>query len=199
MLIGLHGKARAGKDTAFGYIDEYFEQTATAVYHKSFALPLKVSALAALGIDTADPLGVCDKLKEEGHIRWSYGPPSEHGDITGREYLQKYGTEAHRDVFGQDFWVKACLPDGFLHMGTVVVVTDVRFPNEAERIHELGGSVWQIIRGKQDDSDAHASEQPLDEKLIDAVVHNDSNLVAFKESITSQVTETVNRLIGGKT
>jgi hypothetical protein len=159
---------------------------------------LKVSALAALGIDTADPLGVCDKLKEEGHIRWSYGPPSEHGDITGREYLQKYGTEAHRDVFGQNFWVNVCLPEGFIHAAQVVVVTDVRFPNEAERIHELGGHVWQIIRPSKDERDAHASEQPLDERLIDGIIHNDGNLDDLKKSVGIQLTETINRQIGGQ-
>ena len=30
--------------------------------------------------------------------------------MTFREFLQRYGTEAHRDVFGKDFWLEYTLP-----------------------------------------------------------------------------------------
>jgi len=39
--------------------------------------------------------------------------------ITGRQALQRYGTEGHRDVFGEDFWVDALLPVDSYTEGTV--------------------------------------------------------------------------------
>ena len=89
--------------------------------------------------------------------------------MTMRLFLQRYGTEAHRDIFGDDFWVKATLPDGLDHSDRLIVVTDCRFPNEAHRVHELGGYVVEVGDGTPRDELhwEHESEKPLDEDLID--------------------------------
>lgn len=103
-------------------------------------------------------------------------PPFLRQTISGREYLQLFGTEAHRDVFGSDFWVDALLPLGYEgnpsvwipnidrplwyrnfrwqdpegttggHPAEVCLITDCRFDNEAQRIGDLGGQIWRIER-----------------------------------------------------
>lgn len=106
--------------------------------------------------------------------------------ISGRTFLQRYGTEAHRDLFGDDFWVDALLPleikkfhgdearwQKNFPTSDIAVITDVRFENEAERIRDLGGQVWRIDRPDLPETeDQHASEQALPISMVDVVVPN---------------------------
>ena len=67
-------------------------------------------------------------------------------DFTPREALQKMGTEVGRDVFHQDFWVLQ-LENRLRFHDNPIVVTDVRFPNEIDWIHSVGGKVFEVQRG----------------------------------------------------
>ncbi len=103
-------------------------------------------------------------------------------------YLQSSGTEAHRDVFGLDFWIDATLPrwDGMGHTEEgifgldqgrdLLFITDVRFANEAERIKEWGGEIWHVVRDSVNEGDMHASEQTLPEEYIDMTIDNNGSL-----------------------
>lgn len=201
-IIGLNGRLHSGKDTAFAEIDLYFAASGLKAKRIAFADPLKLSAALALGYqpkNAEEAVAICNDLKEYGIIaigdtRTAQGDDgemwinSEDCGLTGREYLQFYGTEAHRNVFGKDFWVDACLPaslsdvdDKYLD-ANVLVVTDVRFENEAQRILDLGGEVWQIAAterlGPLPD-DAHPSEHPLPSALITHTVDNNNSIKEF--------------------
>lgn len=199
MLIGLHGRAQAGKDTAANFIESWAMEQKKPFSRKSFAEPLKVSAARALGFE-GEPfecVEFCNDLKFAARVKieWdndalakSVSPTTswEGWEISGREYLQLFGTEAHRDVFGMNFWVDVCLPDGNYDGPEIAVVTDVRFPNEAERIHDLGGEVWQVVRPSLGEaSDAHASEVPLPYEQVDHVIINDRDLDHFADLVKS--------------
>lgn len=172
MLIGMHGPKLSGKDTAFLRLREITGDGLNSV-RVSFADALYRSAAAALGV-TVEEL---QKWKTMDNIRLQVVDDI-HGnvyvDINIREYLQKYGKEAHRDVFGGDFFVDFVLDELYPHQGTVKVVTDVRFPNEADAIHHAGGVVAMVV-GPADlyTGDAHASEHPLDTSKIDYILVND--------------------------
>ena len=56
-------------------------------------------------------------------------------------------------------------------------MTDVRFPNEAQRIKDLGGVVWRVKRPGVGPANYHESETALDDWPFDAVLENDGNLV----------------------
>jgi hypothetical protein len=199
-LIGLSGRSHSGKDAACAALVKI--ATPKTVERVAFADKLKMSACAALGIeyqDAADAVAICNDIKEHGRltVRLKGGTGSAViSQFIGREYLQWYGTEAHRDIFGQNFWVDALLPfaDVGEHYGLawhlnnlfpgadVIVVTDVRFPNEAERIISLGGEVWYIdaeTRLGPLPDDAHVSEQPLSDKYLTATVDNNGTLEQF--------------------
>lgn len=203
-LIGLNGKARSGKDTTADFISQWCEDYNLTFAREAFARRLKESAAHALGV-FSDEVDFCENLKKDGatvQVRWTTagaGPNAVIKQVTGREYLQYYGTEAHRDVFGSDFWVDAVLPKvvntnewkwelwrgNFLADGEpaeVCVITDVRFPNEAERIKELGGDVWKITRDGAGAGN-HASEQELSEDLIDVVIENNGTLEELQEGV----------------
>lgn len=119
------------------------------------------------------------------------GDPASLKVITGRQYLQNLGNEG-RKVFGDTFWIDMVLPnpqakDGWasgagpalleLAYGGVDIlcITDLRYENEARRVKDLGGVIWEVVRpGLQ--SDGHASEQPLPRDLVDHTFVNDGSL-----------------------
>jgi hypothetical protein len=192
-LIGLNGRLHSGKDTIFELIeaDAIADDKDVTVARLGFADKLKMSAALALGYrpnSVGEAVAICNSLKEGGTITIDdqIGPII----ITGREYLQWYGTESHRNVFGEDFWVDALLPTNYMDLegihSDIEVVTDVRFANEAERILELGGEIWWINAEKRLGplpANAHPSEQPLPRELITWELDNNGTLSALKAHV----------------
>lgn len=172
-LIGLHGRLQAGKDTTYERIARMCEGI-YRVEQLSFANPLKDSAAALLGI-TREEL---ERMKVDPGVSISVRVPlDEFGyryrtvTLTGREYLQRYGTESHRDVFGDDFWVRQAM-DKVTQLGTVYVVTDVRFPNEVAAIQDRGGYLAHVIGPEGVAAGGHSSEQALPDDVFDFVIDN---------------------------
>jgi hypothetical protein len=146
--------------------------------HLSFARKLKQSAAALWGIDPA----LWEDLKnEDGAIvalvrgvemdaNGDFSCDDIVATFTAREHLQRYGTESHRDVFGQHFWVDAALDRSFPE-GTFHFFTDVRFPNEAQEIRAKGGLIIHVL-GPDEDTGVHVSEVPLPDGMVDYVLEN---------------------------
>jgi hypothetical protein len=61
------------------------------------------------------------------------------------------------------------------------VISDVRFPNEAEAITNAGGAVIRISRPGAGEGDSHASETPLPNYLVTFELANDSTPEALVE------------------
>jgi hypothetical protein len=197
MILGLHGRLRSGKDTVCEMIAEHHTGK---VVRKAFADPLKLSAVRCFKPDATldEALAICNKLKVDGYVDAAIDI-GEGFHVTGRQFLQNYGTEAHRSVFGDNFWVDVSLPrwDGMGHtesgifgidpLEDFVVFTDVRFPNEAERIKEWGGEIWEIQRPSLNSGDTHASEVRLPDSLIDVIIHNAGTLDELSEAVQSSL------------
>lgn len=161
MILGLHGKMGSGKDTACELLKEL---SPVPVVRVSYAAKLKESAAALLGVHLDDlELYKNDpsKMVALGGIYDGLGfVPYREKTMAVREFLQRYGTESHRNVFGEDFWLDAALPLEKDYSDALYVVTDVRFQNEADRIRSLGGKIVKVI-GPVEDTGSHASERPL--------------------------------------
>jgi hypothetical protein len=126
LLIGLHGRRGAGKDTAFGYIREWAAERGVRAGRRGFADDVKWSFARLFMPDCSRDEGVqlCERFKYDGTLILRHesetvdGPYAgqvdrlEH-EITGRMALQRYGTEAHREVFTDNFWVDNLLPRDF--------------------------------------------------------------------------------------
>jgi hypothetical protein len=65
--------------------------------------------------------------------------------VTPRYILQLMGTEAGRDVFGEDIWVSTL--ERRIRGIENVVISDVRFPNEIDFIKRKDGIVTRVVRG----------------------------------------------------
>lgn len=192
MLIGLHGRKQSGKDTLCGFLLEWGESLGYDAERRSFASKLKVSAAQALGLNytVEEAEEWADAFKVHGEIRYGALGHTQSGVITGREYLQNYGTQAHRNVFGTDFWIDMCIPTHpeELPENTLIVITDIRFPNEAQRVRDLGGEVWRLIRpGSENEDDSHISEVPLPDALIDYILVNDGTLEELKDTAIGMI------------
>lgn len=87
-----------------------------------------------------------------------------------RRFLQDLGTGV-RDTVGENAWVAALTKQ--LMPGVKYVITDVRFPNEAKAITNVGGEVWRVVRpgfdnglGTDHPSEAFIAELPDQATLV---------------------------------
>jgi hypothetical protein len=168
-LIGLTGRARAGKDTfASGLVERGYTRVALAD-------PLREM------VEAMDPWLVTPPWQHEPNIRlrqaleihggWegikatNYGPEA-------RRLLQRAGV-AVREL-DPDFWVRAAMAkvERILHDGGAAVITDVRFPNEADAIEWAGGVIVRIERPGLPTDDTHVSETALAGHPVDFTVYN---------------------------
>lgn len=170
VLIGVGYRKRSGKDTLAGFL----EQDHPNFRRISFAGLLKEGVNIWHGWDDRHS----DELKEVVDPKWGYTP---------RHAYQKIGTECIRDRFANNFWVDAAfnLINKWRDQGINVVITDVRFPNEADVVREEGGALWFVNRPSLPPltEDDHISERALVGYTPDATVENDSTLEAFRVKV----------------
>lgn len=93
-----------------------------------------------------------------------------------RRLMQAMGNEVGQGLFGPTFWIDMVLEEAQVGQS---VITDVRYPHEADAIREVGGKVIRIMRPIEGKPDMHASEVQVDFVKYDAIVHNDRDVDSF--------------------
>lgn len=175
-IIGLTGKARAGKDTVADILEEITDGT---VRREAFADRLKLIAALALGVtvhpDDVGTSGIrrwADQFKSTGSVVVLDARNTVVAKTTGREFLQRLGTEGIRDILGESTLLDAVSFDPDVDL---LILTDVRTVAEAERIHDEGGEVWQVTRPGAG-AGSHKTERPLPVSLIDVQIDNSGTI-----------------------
>ena len=157
MIIGITGKKRSGKDT----IADYLIDTRAFGGYK-FATPIKN---AVADIFLWDDRWVNGEFKETVDPRWGISPRQAQ-QVMGTELFRERMPEVLEDfstLIGSDIWVKRFqywyegLPEHFN-----VVVSDVRFKNEAAIITAMGGKIIRVKRDVLESNDTHASEVEME-------------------------------------
>jgi len=92
-----------------------------------------------------------------------------------RRLMQRLGTEGGRAILGQNLWVDALLRRIEAIEGDVVV-TDVRFDNEAAALRDLGAEIWLIQRPGVDVGDGHPSERGISPDRVTRMIGNDGSI-----------------------
>jgi len=170
-LIGLSGYAQSGKDTAAAVLREVgYERIA-------FADTLR-SAVYALNPLMPDGRRVQDVVDEMGWDR------AKVNFTEIRTLLQKMGTEVGRNLLGENIWVDTALAG--LDQSRKYVVTDCRFPNEADAIRSRGGIVLRIARTGVTKANDHPSETSLDNYDFDGILVNDGTVEDFHDEIKAK-------------
>lgn len=173
LLVGLCGPAGCGKDTVAQMLSPHG-------FHKyTLALAMKQGLEVMLGI----PLSVWDnRVAKEAVVPWIGKSP--------RQLAQTLGTEWGRNLIHQDLWVNRMLREWDTVRQSVsprMVVTDVRFDNEALAIINAGGTVWKIEREGVAPVAAHVSEAGVSPALIEGVIKNYSSLDALRQNVDGWV------------
>lgn len=118
--------------------------------------------------------------------------------MTVRDLLQKLGTDAMRNGLHENVWVNALMADYKMHKehfndianGRETgdgypnwIITDTRFPNEAQAIKEKGGVVIKVERPGVGPVNDHPSEVALKDYSFDYIINNDGSLDDLKEKV----------------
>ena len=166
-LIGITGPARSGKDTIGDMLCDNYP-----MFPIGFADALKNAAATLLNRSEREMHGLDDFDRELILPEWGFST---------RHFLQVLGTEGCRKLFREDFWINRVKIEIKGHDN--VVITDVRFENEAAFVREMGGEVWHVTRdtafnsGLDQEAKAHASEVGVKfVPLKDYLILNDGTL-----------------------
>lgn len=167
MIVGLIGRRRVGKDTAAAALIE------DGFFPIKFADGLKIMLRALLkSLDYSDRV-VARMI--DGDLKEELIPTL--GERSPRFLMQTLGTQWGRDIVAEDVWVRIAI-DRCLQVPNAVV-TDCRFPNEAEAIRAAGGVLVRIERKAEQwcgAYDTHPSEVLTDELQADYSVINDGSV-----------------------
>lgn len=180
MLIGLTGKKQSGKDTVAEHLIEEYGFTRYA-----FADPIKEACQAIFGFTKEQCWG---KEKELIDPFWHISPRKAL-QIIGTELFQfelpKYAPELAE--IGRTFWVQrfALWYEKFLekYPDGGVVISDVRFPFEADMIKSLGGTIIKIVRPSEQYNDMHSSETEMDQIQYDYLLNNTRTIEDLKIAV----------------
>jgi hypothetical protein len=165
MIIGLNGYAKSGKDEVAQFIREINQ----SFQIKKFSGKLKY--IASMLTDIPADRFEDQSFKSRIITGW---------DMTGREMLQRLGTEAIRNNLHEKAWVNALFADH--HQHAKWVITDCRFPNEAQEIKDYGGIIVRVNRTGFGPVNNHPSETALDDYDFDAIIENNGSLNDLKET-----------------
>lgn len=158
MLIGIGHKKRTGKDQYAKYLAEqllHHGVGTTDIFHFADALKEEVADVCRVSLDFIE----ANKQKFRPMLQW-------------------WGTDFRRDLCGDNYyWIKQTEEKFLNSPANHVIVSDVRFENEARAIKKWGGVLIKIQR-ETGDIDPHPSETELDGfKDWDFVITNEGSLL----------------------
>jgi len=167
-IVGFTGAKYAGKDTAARAL------VSGGFVKVSFAGPMKLMVGELMKYRGATNDAIWEALEgsqKETPCKFLSGQ-------TPRRVLQTIGTEWGRDMLTQSFWldafqdrVQAIREKPYSSRG--IVVTDVRFDNEAQMILDQGGQVYRVVRPGLAGGDVHVSEKGVSDHFITHTFVND--------------------------
>lgn len=175
LIIGLCGNMGCGKDSA---TDLLINHPAFRCEHIAFADPIRqIGKIFGFSMKQ-----MTDRtLKETNDDFWHFSP---------RYFMQKVGTEMFRNQLRDDVWIELLkrrlidlkkpyeveigFPKSVMGTRRIIFITDVRFPNEAKAIRDIGGTIVKISRegfNKKGD-DLHPSERFISQIPADYTIEN---------------------------
>lgn len=159
MIIGLTGYAQSGKDTVASFLVEHYGFTRVAFADKIRDFLYEINPMTF-----TEPLQV--RVDSDG---WEKA--KKHNEV--RRMLQSTGVAA-RKMFGENFWVQEAFKS--VTEADRIVVTDVRFINEAEFIKNFEYSqIWRVTRPGVGPVNNHVSESQMANFQCDKTINNDGD------------------------
>ena len=165
MIIGITGPARSGKDTVSKIITDIY----TSYKIKSFAAPIRLIIANLIGI--TDSI-IFDSIKDIPHILLNNKTP--------RYAMQTLGTEWGRYMISDTLWIDTCLNTN----DTNIIISDVRFENEAKAIKEKNGIIIKVTRPNiKIQESLHISEKGISDDYIAYNIDNSGDINDLKQKV----------------
>lgn len=170
-LVMLVGTSGVGKSTAAAFMVELgYAET-------SFAAPIK-SIGRILGFSATQMDGTQEQKLEINDF-WK---------VSGREFMQRFGSDVMRqylptvlpiDLAGVNIWAR--LVEKQISQHAKLVVSDGRFPDEADMVRRNGGVIVKIIRhAVACAAPTHQSETHAAQIAADYTIYNDGDITDLK-------------------
>jgi hypothetical protein len=165
MLVGFCGIAQSGKDTAASLLVQRhgFERRAFADPMRDMLYAINPRVIH-YNVDGSPIITTVQQLVDDAG--WEFAKKS--SDV--RSLLQRLGTEGGREILGENIWVETLFKKKYNNL----VISDVRFPNEAAEIHRRNGIIIRVVRGGVELPNQHHSETAYDNQ--DYTIVNDGTL-----------------------
>lgn len=176
-VIGLTGAAGSGKDTVADILRET---------HRFIKLGFADPLYDMMSIVTRMPVESLRRREGKEVVIGRVG-------ASPRTLGQTLGTEWGRNMIAEDLWIRHLdgrLRDIELRTGlNGLIISDVRFQNEIDYVHSLGGEVWRIER--PDNPFAVVSEHPSEKPAlgVDDLIVNNLPLEGLKKVVLSKYVE----------
>lgn len=191
VIVGIAGPAGSGKDTVAFYLrNSLLKQIPPTVVQKGSGEPRTYLVVIR---SLATPMKRFCRTVFGWDFNRTFGPsqnrsiPDPDG-LTPRRALQTLGTEWGR-ALREDVWVDYLFRSRAEKECTIV--SDVRFPNEAQRIREEGGIIVHVLGRNEDGDKSHESEAHVgtDSLMVegDVSVFNTGTLKELDKTIRERV------------
>jgi hypothetical protein len=177
MIIGLSGYAGSGKDEIAKILVEDFGYKRIAFADPIRELLYEMDPPVEVGGEIDATVGLQNFVDV-------YGWDTAKRHLLVRSMLQNLGVGA-RKVFGDSFWVYQALSD--VAPQDKIVVSDVRFKNEAEFIQTFNGKIWRVNRPGVNPVNNHASEVELNGLVCDTTITNEGTLEELKSIVRKEM------------
>lgn len=196
-IVGFSGKAGSGKDTTA----DIYQSIVQELINQRIAedRTLDKNYILQRGAFANTLKRICAELTgiSANTFHTESGKASQNifANMSNRKVAQIVGTECFRDNFSDDIWVKTTINE-FLHetltnlchydvihetkprTKATLIVSDVRFENEATAIRALQGDLAMVVNSNHEinpEVDGHRSEQLFPLMDNDVVIHNDGS------------------------
>jgi len=172
-VIGLTGYAQSGKDTVADILVNKYGYKRLAFADKIREVLYEINPMVGCSPtgylqDLVNLVG-WDKAKQEPQVR---------------RLLQDLGVAA-RDLLYTNIWVTTAFSN--VSPGELVVITDVRFENEASIVKTMGGQIWRVKRTGFGPVNDHVSESELDGYKVDQIFLNNGTVEDLEKLVTSRM------------
>ena len=103
--------------------------------------------------------------------------------LTGRELLQKIGTECFRDVISTEIWIDV-MRERLKEAAPGVIISDLRFVNEALFLREeYNATIFKVLGRSSGVPTTHPSESAIDGLDCHDVIYNDGSYTQLAKNV----------------
>lgn len=171
LLIGLVGRAGSGKSTVAGLLAAEY-----GMLQMAFADPVLDMICALFEAADIDGAHAVERHLKEAPTALGY---------SYRHLAQTLGTEWGRHTLAPDFWVRvlARRANAVLAIGDSVVVSDVRYDNEAAWLTERGGVLVRVLRDDAEPVREHDSERAADTLPVSHTLYNSGSFATLADQV----------------